>query len=197
MCTKVFAIGFYRCGTRSIAHYFEQNGLKSCHFHGGRLYKDLVANLDRGKKAFAGYESTVLFADFNPATEDENAGENGGWLFREIRDSYPDALFILNTRNVQNWLASRKAHRNGLLLKTYAQIHNLTRDENVVDAWRTDWLSFHAAVRGFFANNPGGFLEFNIEENDGNDLASFLAPHYKTNPEYWTHIIHRGDFSHQ
>jgi hypothetical protein len=60
---KIFQIGFNKCGTKTLHHYFSRNGVRSVHWDYGRLAQRLFANLASGSKLLAGYEQFDVFTD--------------------------------------------------------------------------------------------------------------------------------------
>ena len=46
---KIFQIGFNKCGTKTLHHYFSRNGIRSVHWDEGRLAQRMFANLASGK----------------------------------------------------------------------------------------------------------------------------------------------------
>jgi hypothetical protein len=91
---------------------------------------------------------------------------------------YPDALFILNTRDREHWIASRMAHEvKGMrLIPSYARVLQIPERE-VPDYWRSEWDTHHKAVRAFFTA-AANFLEFDIERDDPDKLVQFIGKRF-------------------
>ena len=111
---KIFQIGFNKCGTKTLHHYFSRNGVRSVHWDYGRLAQRMFANLASGSKLLAGYEQFDVFTDM------EYLNESGTYLeayklYRHLADQYPHSVFILNTRNREAWIRSRLGHGHRLL----------------------------------------------------------------------------------
>ena len=91
---------------------------------------------------------------------------------------YPNALFILNTRDREKWIASRVAHvfSGGSVTASYVKLLRIS-EAQVPDFWRAEWESHHTLVRAYFQGAPN-FLEFHIEQDDPDKLISFIARRY-------------------
>ena len=46
----IFQIGFNKCGTRSLYHFFKDNGIPSIHYDGGKIAKSMFQNNSMNKK---------------------------------------------------------------------------------------------------------------------------------------------------
>ena len=106
--TRFFQIGFNRCGTKSIHHFFEANGIPSVHYDGGRLATTMFDNLDQGKFVLQGYEGYNAFTDMEYLTDSRYY--EGYKLYGPFMEQVPDAKFILNIRDPDRWIMSRLNH---------------------------------------------------------------------------------------
>jgi hypothetical protein len=159
---KIFQIGFNKCGTNSIHNYLAANGVKSVHWDRGKLAKRMFANLAKGEKLLAGYERFDAFSDMEFLDTDGTYLE-GYKLFRDLAAQYPDAVFILNTRDREAWIQSRLEHGT----RPYLSRHMLHLKTNSVDAvtdhWREEWDRHHRSVIEFFMGKPLRFFVCKIE----------------------------------
>jgi hypothetical protein len=158
---KIFQIGFNRCGTRTIHEYFRANGVASVHWNSGRLATRMFKNLADGHTLLAGYESYDAFTDMEFL--DGKRYLAGYKLFAELAQQYPDAVFILNTRDREAWIRSRLAHRNGEYAARFKSCLGIDSDERLADAWRADWDEHHERVVRYFASAAHRFLLCRIE----------------------------------
>jgi hypothetical protein len=133
----------------------------------------MTARMDSGQDPIRDYPGNVGFTDMM-------AMEPGRLLepykrFDYLHRWYPRALFILNTRDVENWIASRAAHeyRGERLLDVYARKLGIA-EADVPDFWRAEWRSPHTLARAYFRDAPN-FLEFDIEADDPERLVAFVA----------------------
>ena len=160
---KIFQIGFNKCGTKTLHHYFSRNGIKSVHWDEGRLAQRMFTNLATGKKLVAGYEQFDVFTDM------EFLSQSGIYLeayklFPHLTSQYPEALFILNTRNREAWIRSRLEHGKNLSYAHRSMLHyDLSSIHDLADRWRIEWERHHHQVMAFFARRSFRFLVCQIE----------------------------------
>ena len=147
---KIFCIGFNKTGTKSLHKIFLAIGLKSVH---SDIWTDWacahdVKNLDR-------YDA---FTD----------GECGDFMW--LKETYPDALFFLNTRNLKNWLISRYNHTEKMKL-----VGITSSDNSSVESIK-DWIltrnNYHKKVMGFFGED---ITVIDIEAEKDEELKQKLS----------------------
>lgn len=130
---KIFVIGFNKTGTTSLHSLFTRYKIKSTH-----NTTPVLQIIDK-------YEA---FTDGSHAN------------FREYYARYPDALFILNTRPIQNWLVSRYKH---------AEEHRFNAcwcwpmSKERTNKWITEREEHYSNVLEFFADKKDQLLIVNIE----------------------------------
>lgn len=179
MTARIFQIGFNKCGTRTIFHFFKANGLASIHWDGGHLAETLCENARQGRALIAGYEKYRVFTDMEQL--DGKVHLEAFKLYPQLAKENPDALFILNTREREDWIKSRLRHRQGTYVNRFKRVLNVSDAATVTDHWRADWDAHHRAVREFFAGSPYRFLEFDIAKDAPETLVRAL-------PEYTLHL---------
>ena len=157
---KIFQIGFNRCGTKTIHDYFCANGLKGVHWDKGRLAKRIFENKDAGRALLSGYDEFQVFTDMEWL--EPRRYLEAYKLYPELATEYPDAVFILNTRDREAWIRSRFAHnaRYAALQKACLKIAS---DADLAAYWRRDWDLHHARVTQFFASKSIRFFVCRIE----------------------------------
>ena len=165
---KIFQVGFNRCGTRTLHRYFRANGLKSVHWDKGRLAARMFRNLEAGADLLDGYRSFQVFTDMEclEPTRFLEAYK----LYPQLAAQYPDAVFILNTRDREAWIRSRFAHRKGKYAALHKAYLEITSDTELADHWRNEWDRHLACVTQFFADGAHRFFVCQIE----NDLPQLL-----------------------
>lgn len=103
----VFCIGFNKCGTTSLANFFRGNGFPTVQNDYGRLALQMLTNCARSKPVFSGFDADYrCFCDM--VHVNNHIEIEGNWQFRLMDRDYPGSFFIYNTRNIDNWLASRQ-----------------------------------------------------------------------------------------
>jgi hypothetical protein len=189
----VIQIGFNKCGTRSLYRFFLDNGIPAIHYqHGengekvkpGLIGLQMMQNITTGHRAFEGVENFRFYSDMT--TPMFTGLFEGHFFFQYLHQSYPDAIFILNTRNLDDWIESRVNHGGDQVLR-FREHFGLTSDDEVLDLWRRQWDRHHEAVRAYFKNRPDQLIEFDIDRDDGAKLAQALAGNYALDSDRWGH----------
>lgn len=195
---KIFQIGFNKTATSALFFLFVDSGYKALH-SGGRYWRQrkhpqivntspqivIRRNIKAGVDPLTGLDDFTAFFDM------ENVSAKriyeGYRYFKTFHSFHPTAKFILNVRDVDDWLRSRTRHADGQYLTRYMQ-HLNTDAEGVQQAWRKDFLDHTQAVTDFFADKPGQLLRFDIDRDPISDLVAFCKPDYQLNPEKWRHV---------
>jgi hypothetical protein len=175
MSVRIFQIGFNKCGTTTLARFFKQNGLPVIHWGRGDIARRIERAREAGEDPLSYYRDVVFFSDMMAL--DADRVYEGYKQFDYLHQHYPDALFILNTRNVDGWVRSR--HNHGKLAERYGKALGLDSTEAVERYWRQEWAEHHARVVEFFKDKPGRLLVYNIEQDTPQKLVDFVRPHYK------------------
>jgi hypothetical protein len=184
---KIFQIGFNRCGTKALTQLFGEHGLPVVHWAKGDLAGRIYFNLLKGRPPVAGLEHVVFFSDMEALNGDVFL--EAYKLFPALHRHYPDALFLLNTRPVENWIRSRLVFREGEYAEWHMRLLGLSSQEALVEHWRKDWHDHHERVRAYFRDR-GRFLEFDIENDDPAKLTHAI-PEFALNP-----ALYRAELSH-
>lgn len=194
-------IGFNKCATLSLTRLFNRSGVKSLHCNWPGRRKDNTAppyqlriqrNLKNGKPAFAGLDQFSGFFDLElirPQRHFENFKQ-----FRTIAATYPNARFILNTRDKIKWLRSRARHTDGLYLAKYMALYDESEDL-IFARWARDFDIHHAAVRDYFSDKPERLVEFNIDTDDISKVVKFFSETFELDPTSWEHVHKTNDKS--
>lgn len=184
---KIFAIGFNKCGTASLAQLLAKNGIRTVHWVYRRqdetvnIALAIHHNIAVGRRALAGVDNFTGYTDLNYITDEViiEACRYYPAIYQNNRQAY----YILNTRNVDRWIRSRFGHGN--FAARYAKALGCPDDESLAALWRHQFERHHEEVRAFFARRPSKFLEFDIEADDPQKLADFLAPHHPIDIAHW------------
>jgi hypothetical protein len=84
---------------------------------------------------------------------------------------YPDAVFILNTRDREDWIRSRLRHSFGTYAARQRAYYRKKSADELVEVWRGEWEGYHRRVLQFFAGKPHRFFVCRIET----DLPHLLS----------------------
>jgi hypothetical protein len=173
---KIFLIGFNKCGTTSIHRYFVANGIRSVHWDKGMLARRIFQNIASGAPLLTGYESFDAFTDMEWTDERGVYHLEAYKLFPYLAAQYPDALFILNTRDRESWIRSRLRQPN--YAARARKYHRVTSNEQLADIWRADWDRHHRRVTDFFSAGSFRFAVCRIE-TDLPHLLDAAIPEFK------------------
>ena len=198
---KIFQIGFNKCGTASLYHFFKDNGLKSLHWRWGDegAYKyaalEMKRNYENKRPLLEGMEEFDFYSDM----ESHLDGFDNEWddyfpcvhaymdYFKELDKQYPNSKFILNHRNVIKWIKSRQRHVFGsgrTYLSSY-MYHMKMTEEEVLTLWGNQWDTHINNVLEYFKYRPDDVLLFNIEEDDATKIKDFFAEDLDLDTSYW------------
>lgn len=172
---RFFQIGFQRCGTTSLALFFNRCGIPCVHYDEGRLAKRMRINLAAGARPLEGYDERYrAFTNMNWSAADDyyDAFKH----FAELRRAY-GGRFILNTRPVEHWVRSVMTHKaqrgRREMLAHYETRFGVTDLERVAECWRAEWDAHHRRV---LAELPAEeLLVFDIESDPPERLCDFIG----------------------
>ncbi len=182
---KVFQIGFNRCGTLTMHGYLRANGVRSVHYDFGKLAQRMFRNLRQGEDILSGYNYDAFF-DMESNGPDEIL--EGYKLYPQLAARYPDAVFILNTRDREDWIRSRFVVGEGRYAATQKALLGISSDEELAQRWRREWEIHHSNVVEFFAGKPHRFFVCDIR-TDLPDRLNEMLPEYNLDSALY-HLQH-------
>jgi len=188
---KIFQIGPQKCGTTSLADFFNANGVPSIHNDHGKLAQTIMNNHNSGKPLLAGpYAPFIGYFDMMKLNDDINQGIIIATLFfKDLDRQYPGSKFILNVRDKNKWLRSVGyiTLDNGLnLVEHCAKANNLSTSE-ILSHWSAGYDAHYAAVLEYFKDRPNDLLVFNIESDPPEKLSIFFKDYFKLDPKLYGH----------
>ena len=168
-----FQIGYRKCGTTALAHFFERNGIPAVHWDKGRLARRMRDNLAAGRPVLEGYDDA-----FDAFTDMECNGPDdwfeGFRCFPEMLRDYPGARFVLNTRDEAAWLRSMRIWARRQRRMDYVRARYGSTDlDAFAAALARERAEHHRAVRA--AVPPERLLVFDIERDPPERLARFCG----------------------
>jgi hypothetical protein len=158
---KVFCIGFQKTGTTSLQYALSLLGYRVAEVFG---VKDLETPDQMRGRALSLLPKFDAFAD-NP------------WplYFREFDAMFPDAKFILTTRDPEKWYTSVCKHFGNKPIRMHEWIYGVPAPVGNQEIYFEKLLSHQEAVRAHFADSPGVLLEFDVAAGHGwTELCGFL-----------------------
>jgi hypothetical protein len=189
---RIFLVGFNKCGTTSFHNFFKANGIASVHYRFNTLAMTMHQNLlDGHRPLLDGMEYWTAYTDlicvpgtpWGRSNSDDQPMIEACTYFRELHRDYPDALFILNTRDPFAWIQSRLQHEEGRFANGYraALAHEgIQTEEQLCERWLQDWYTHHSGVLTYFQSHaPSQLLLFHLKYTPVAKLVEFLEPHFE------------------
>ena len=169
---KIFQIGFNKCATTSIHERLLNLGLRSVHHTCNKLKKPVAKVMQENKTSgrkilsrLSGYDAytDLVFIDRHEHVE----------AFKYYADflvEVPNARFILNLRNKDEWLNSCARHPGYFeRLKT---VYRLSSDQSVKSFLSENWDNHILNVRASIPSSQ--LLEYDIDTDDARDIDRFV-----------------------
>ena len=149
---KVFAIGFNKTGTTSLASILRQFGLNTIHHGTWHLW--LKNN------------QVHRFRYFDAFTDGQSKD------FRTLDKMYPNSKFILNTRPLKSWLTSRWGHvEMNKIMKRSTWVQNQPKH---VAHWALKRDDYHADVVEYFKDRTNDFSVIDLQTMSHDQVDSNL-----------------------
>lgn len=164
---KIILLGLPKCGIVSFTEAFKEAGYKPANWiNNDQYFGELILKaVKEGKDVFYYFDDHDCVTEMNVCIPERNiCFFPQSCLFELIFRQYPDALYILNYRDISthvksilNWgdLAERMAHFGITDLDSFITNHNAT-------------------IRKYFINKKN-FLNFDIERDNSEKLSDFIG----------------------
>jgi hypothetical protein len=181
--TKVFFIGFNKCGTTSLHHMMKGAGIRSVHWQDGNenITEGIEARLDDHSALRKYLSRWTAYSDLISSSESRIV--EGNRHFALYQSLFPKAYFILNDRDVDGWLLSRERHARGKFLLQSIAFHGKDKD-GVLNIWRQQHDAHRRAVLSHFVGHPR-FLHYRIDRDPIERLIEFLSPEFMLRASSW------------
>ena len=180
---RIFIIGFNRTGTKSLDKFFSKNGLSTKHWDQGRIARKIKHNFLDGKPLLKDYNDCLVFSDMEDYKRLNYAHID---YFKELYNQYPDSKFILNIRNINNWIESRNNHLKGWYVIELCKIIGCNKNE-LNKRWKKEFIEHIKNVKDFFKDKKDKLLVFDIEKDNIEKVIQFI-PEYKLYNKFIEHI---------
>jgi hypothetical protein len=169
----VFIIGFNKCGTHTLNHFFEANSFPSIRYNKGKIAIQMTLNCISGKKVLDGYDDKFrVFSDLFYLNN--KVCIEGNRFFRNMDKDYPNSYFIYNTRDMKKWIESR-SNAVPSLLDRYKNVYGTPDVEEIKKVWMSERLQFESELDKYFKDH-GKFMVLDIEsEMAASNIRDFLS----------------------
>tara|TARA_B100000676_G_scaffold141614_1_gene140302 strand:- start:70550 stop:71248 length:699 start_codon:yes stop_codon:yes gene_type:complete len=198
---KIFQIGFNKCGTSSLYHFFKGNGIASVHWRWWHesahkyVALEMKRNYENDRPLLEGMENFDFYSDMESHLDgfDDDSDDYFPCVhayinyFTELDKQYPNSKFILNRRNLIKWIKSRQSHVFGsgrTYLGSYMHHMKMTEEE-VLTLWENQWNAHISNVLEYFKDRPNDLLVFNIEEDDATKIKDFFSEDLDLDVSHW------------
>ncbi|WP_157994809.1 glycosyl transferase family 90 [Paracoccus tegillarcae] len=151
------------------------NGIPALHWLKGALADDIAYSKLVGRPPLQQWaaEATV-FTDMESIRHINMPVIEGFREFAFLDQHFPDAIFLLNTRRVDDWINSRYVHLGGSYARAFARNLDVGLAD-LADIWREDWRAHHTACRSHFGTRAE-FIEIDIDHATPEDYRTALSP---------------------
>ena len=164
------------------------------HWDYGLLAKKIEDNIWSGEYLpLNGYEDYKVFTDMECFIRQEDNSIKHIQIFKDYFDildiNYPDSVFILNTRSIDDWIKSRLNHicpydsivnntsnKDMKYIDIYKEMYNTKNSSDIIDVWKKQWMEHHDAVKEYFTRNPNQLLIYDIEKDNLSKLKNYFTP---------------------
>jgi len=183
--SRIFVIGFPKCGTSSIHFSLEHIGIKSIHWaHNPDSLIGLVGiSIQKAKNE--GLPLLTYLSEYAAFTQMETCINNDLCYWPQLLDvalldeQYPGSRFIFNDRNISGWIRSVTNWNlpiGNLRKRLIAlDIPGLPSGVGEKDSELEDWYLWHKRNMIDYFKGKDNFILFNIEEDSEQKLGDFLG----------------------
>ncbi|MBT0957314.1 hypothetical protein IV417_07950 [Alphaproteobacteria bacterium KMM 3653] len=164
---KLILLGYPSSGARRIAQAVSALGENAILGFGGKLAERIALGRLTGRAPFDQWPRARMYADLELIAPPCRPWVEGYRAFDWLHHWYPEALFVLNTRAEEDWVARLWARDEGRYRAHHAARRGVAQ-EALPEIWLREREAHHAAVRGYFDGQgyreQGGFTEVTAEE---------------------------------
>ena len=182
---KIFFIGYNKTATTAFHKFFLDNNYKSLHNKKNKknLAVVLKSNIENNLPILHLIDDAHCYSDLMYVDNSEYI--EGHKYFKEIFNEYSNSYYVLQTRNLEDWIKSRLCHTGtqSLLARTKSA-KKLSHTDEVIEFWLEDIQNHIKEVKKFFYGN-NKFLEYNIDNDNITKLVRFLKHDYMLNETKW------------
>ena len=195
--SKIFQIGFNKTATTSLYWLFINSGHSALHSSGRRARKkghaavkrvhpqiQIHHNILAGLPPVQGLDDFEAFFDMEYDFPRNGINLENFKFYRQFAEAYPNAKFILNTREKDDWLRSRARHQDGDYLGRTMVRLGLT-EKQALQHWADDFDRHHDAVNEYFLTQQGRIFEFKLGETSISELVDFCQPQFQIDSDRW------------
>jgi len=178
---KIFCISFQRTGTTSVGDFFEQNGFARAGWN------ETKKNQWGLKYFFGNYEGIFNSKDFkrNKVFEDGPWSLHCGHFYKVLFHRFPNARFVLFTRDPDNWYRSMMSHSHKKTLgNTFRHCHYYEREKEFYDTFGTKTDVFLDKIKPLPLTDEYRDHYVNIYETRNAHAVNFFKKHHSNSNRF-------------
>ena len=184
--SKVFFIGFNKTATVSFHNLFKFSGYDSCHnnLHGRNIALLMQDNLIANNSLLRSLEDKDCYSDMTYC--DHNIYLEANQYFKTLDKQYPNSYFVLQTRNVDDWIESRMNHAisyNPFSERAMSSL-KLKNEDDLISCWKDIRETHYKEVRAYFKDNKR-YTEFDIDNDNISKLINHVKEDYNLQEKHW------------
>lgn len=174
---KIFCIGLNKTGTISLHQGLTDLGFSSLHWGGPSSRRAVERAIREGEPLLTYLEDHDAYSDIQRLSVN----------FDVLDDQYPGSRFILTTRDVDEWIDSRRRHVERNRERREQGEYDGTFLEIEPERWREQFIEHHTRVEEYFGGRDD-LLVMRVTDGDGYEkLCPFLGVAVPETPFPWRH----------
>eukprot|EP01083_Nonionella_stella_P107384 310997_1 len=180
----IFEIGLKWCGSKSLMDLFQTNGIPSIASSYTRSLHGIMEGHFKNNKSLLHKmnKKWMFYSDFSPWIS--LSKQTLLFAFELLTKQYQDSLFILNMKDLHQWLKSNYIH---YILQCGTAV---TQDnmKQILHVWKEQWYNYHCKVIQYFSamHLSDRLLLFDVEHDSIDKLIQFFDTHkIRLNKTFW------------
>ena len=148
------------------------------------LAKRIKENFSDRLPILTGIDQADCYSDLCYYRRDEEVIEAVDY-FEQFYEEYPNSYFVLQTRNINDWILSRMCHRGKKESFPEVAMQALgLSEEEVIEYWRNLRQEHYKKVFDFFKDKPN-FIVYDIDTDNIDKLIDFVSKDFVLDKSYW------------
>lgn len=169
---RFFHISPEWCGQERLVQLFRLNGHQAACHESGRLAQDILFSQGRGVAPLAAWPRARLFCGLYRHAPHWQRPLDAWRSIEVLSRHFPQARFILTTREVDGWLYDRLTRQGGAIARAHAHDRGVA-PADLPDLWLAEWQAHLAALDARFGDDPR-LIRVDIDRESPQDLCARL-----------------------
>lgn len=170
---RVFHISPEWCGQERLVQLFRMNGFPSLCHEDGRLAEDIVFAKARRQPPLQSHDDAWLVTGLYRSKPFWRPPLEAWREFAFLDRHFPQARFILTTRDPDAWLFDRLTRDKGAIARAHA-CHRGVAASALPDLWLAEWQAHLQAVQAYFGDDPR-LIRVDLERETPQQLCQRLS----------------------